>query len=120
VEIKELNISLEIKLLENKGEKINQTPKEVFVDFDKVSFPLEIRPYQPGDKFYPLGGKGSKKIKDFFIDLKIPYAERKKYPLVISQEKIIWVAGLSMDERIKPGSETRLYLMLKISKTQNP
>jgi len=117
IEIKELGVLFEIKLVEKKAEKINQTLNKVYVDFQKISFPLEIRPYQPGDKFYPLGGKGSKKIKDFFIDLKIPYAERKKYPVVISQDRIIWVTGLCLDERIKPGPETRLYLMLKISKS---
>jgi tRNA(Ile)-lysidine synthase len=117
VAIKELNMLLKTELVKKTdNEMATSSSDKVYVDFKKVCFPLEIRPYHSGDRFYPFGGKGSKKTKDFFIDLKIPYTERWKYPLVLSQGKIIWVAGLRLDKTIMPCSETTTYLVLEINK----
>ena len=52
--------------------KRNKTNYEEAVDFDKISMPLMVRTRRPGDRFWPLGSRGIKKIKDFFIDNKVP------------------------------------------------
>ncbi|OGP86137.1 MAG: hypothetical protein A2Z08_12330 [Deltaproteobacteria bacterium RBG_16_54_11] len=58
--------------------------------------------------------KGRKKLKNFFIDLKIPRAERLKIPLVISGNDICWVAGLRIDERFKILPDTGKTLKLRL------
>jgi tRNA(Ile)-lysidine synthase len=63
----------------------------------------------------PLGLNGKKKLKNFFIDLKIPRSERSKIPLVISGGDICWVAGLRIDERFKVGDKTKKTLKLTIT-----
>jgi len=55
--------------------------------------PLCIRNWRPGDRFQPLGVHGSKKLQDFFVDLKIPKPDRHRIPLVCSGETIAWVIG---------------------------
>ena len=51
----------------------------------------EIRSWQPGDRFTPIGAPGSKKLKDWFIDRKIPHRERKQLPVVTTQSgEVIW------------------------------
>ncbi|MDL1970225.1 MAG: tRNA lysidine(34) synthetase TilS [Candidatus Desulfofervidaceae bacterium] len=113
VEIKELNFLFDINVVTKAGlENITLSPSKVYIDLEKAPFPLEIRPYRPGDRFYPLGGKGSKKLKDFFIDVKIPFSERKKYPVFLSQGRVIWIAGLRLDARVMPGPETTKYLVI--------
>lgn len=93
-------------------------PWEVFLDADKVSFPLTIRNRRQGDRFYPLGLGGSKKLKDFFIDLKIPQEKRKRTPLVVSSKgEIIWVVGFRIDERFKVTETTKTILRLSLIKT---
>lgn len=88
-------------------------PGTVMVDGDKVTFPLTVRTRQAGDRFFPLGLGGSKKLKDFFIDLKLPPEERDRIPLVVSADgAIIWVVGLRLDERFKVTGETRRILSL--------
>lgn len=83
-------------------------PWSVLVDGDKVAFPLTIRTRKPGDRFFPLGLGGSKKLKDFFIDLKLPSEERDRVPIVVSSDgEIIWVVGLRLDERFKVTGETQ-------------
>lgn len=87
-----------------------------YIDLDKTSFPLIIRHRQPGDKFSPLGMIHTKKLKDFFIDEKVPKFERDKVLLFCDNEKIIWVAGHRIDNRVSTSSETKNILMLKVEK----
>jgi tRNA(Ile)-lysidine synthase len=90
-------------------------PQAAYLDYHKLAFPLRCRTFQPGDSFIPLGMNTPKKLKNFFIDLKIPRAERLKIPLVMSGMDICWVAGLRIDERfkIKEGTKKILRLAMK-------
>lgn len=95
------------KALASKEQLAKIGPWSVMVDGDKVAFPLTIRTRKPGDRFFPLGLGGSKKLKDFFIDLKIPSEARDRVPIVVSASgEIIWVVGLRLDERFKVTDET--------------
>jgi tRNA(Ile)-lysidine synthase len=69
-------------------------------DSDKLG-QLTIRTFMNGDSFMPLGMKGRMKIKDFFISLKVPQEERRIIPLLLSDNDIIWIIGLRIDERFK-------------------
>jgi tRNA(Ile)-lysidine synthase len=90
------------------------TPDTAFLDFHRLVLPLRVRTFRFGDSFIPLGMKGRKKLKNFFIDLKIPRAERLKIPLVISGNDICWVAGLRIDERFKILPDTGKTLKLRL------
>jgi len=76
------------------------------LDFDKLEFPLEIRKWQQGDSFCPLGMKGQKKLSDFFIDKKISVTQKENTLLLTSNGKIIWVIGHRIDERFKITEKT--------------
>lgn len=84
------------------------------LDADKLRYPLIIRNFRPGDKFVPLGMKGHRKIKDFFIDLKIPSGTRAITPLVTGQDRILWVAGYRIDDRYKVTGKTIKILKITI------
>jgi len=60
---------------------------------DRLSSPLVIRSRHPGDRYRPMGLRGSKKIKDIFIDEKIPPSLRDRICLVADREKILWIIG---------------------------
>lgn len=72
-----------------------------FFDMDSLSFPLIVRNLRPGDRFTPLGMAGTQKVKKFFINHKIPKAQRWECPVLLSKGKIIWVAGHRMDDSVK-------------------
>ena len=62
---------------------------------DDIKLPLHVRTRLNGDKMYVKGMLGSKKIKDIFIDCKIPMSEREVWPVVIdSNNTIVWLPGL--------------------------
>lgn len=85
----------------------------VFIDYDKVSWPLILRYREPGDRFIPLNMKGTKKVKDYFIDEKIPEHERDITPILVDAEKrIVWIVGERIDDRFKITSKTQNILML--------
>lgn len=73
----------------------------LYIPKEKLIFPLHIRPWQPGDFFYPLGGKGRQKLSDFFTDHKIDCFTKSKIRLLCHEDNILWIIGLRSDERWK-------------------
>lgn len=101
------------------GEKREFPEKEAWLDFDKLELPLFLRKKEKGDRFTPLGMEGSKKVKDFFIDLKVPSQKRERVPLLISKGKVVWVVGYRISECFKVDKETKRILKIRISKTND-
>ena len=60
-----------------------------------------VRNRRDGDRFHPLGAPGSKKLKDFLIDRKIPAEQRDRLPLLVWNGEIVWIAGVEVSERFK-------------------
>jgi len=89
-------------------------PDSVCMDSNKLKRPLRLRFPRTGDRFRPLGMRGSKKLQDFFTDCKIPREERRMVPLLCDSEKICWVAGMRMDDRVKVDAGTRQVLVVKL------
>ena len=87
-----------------------------YIDLDKTSFPITIRHRKNGDKFYPLGLKHSKKLKDFFIDEKVSKFDRDKILIFCDEEKILWVAGQRLDARAAATKDSDNILMIKMEK----
>ena len=94
-----------LKLTEISTKKLpsdwNAGQNVAFFDMNKIHFPLTIRNIEPGDRFSPLGMKGTQKIKDFFINNKVPIAERIKCAVMVSEGKIVWVMGYRIDDSVK-------------------
>ena len=89
-------------------------PQEVFLDLDKLKWPLKARNFRVGDRFIPLGMNDFKKVKDVFIDKKIPSEERKKIPILVSHDDIVWVYGIRIDDRHKIKHATKRVLRCKV------
>lgn len=94
-------------------------PWTVVLDADTVVWPLKVRTFQPGDRFRPLGGPGSKKLQDFFTDAKVLRMARRKIPLLCDREKICWVVGYRLDDRVKLTDGTRTTLEVRWRQTIN-
>lgn len=62
---------------------------------------VKIRNRRSGDKFIPLGMNGSKKLKDFMIDEKIPKQDRSGVGIITINNDIAWVVGYRRDKRYK-------------------
>jgi tRNA(Ile)-lysidine synthase len=89
---------------------LNTGHRIAFFAMNNVRFPLILRNFHPGDRFSPLGMTGTQKVKDFFINNKISREDRGKYPMLLSDGRIIWVVGLRIDDSVKVTSATRTVL----------
>lgn len=99
-----------ITICDKQGTGIEADPSKAFIDAGKLDFPLELRRWRKGDRFYPLGMKGAKKLSDFFTDEKFTAIQKEKTWLLTSAGKIVWVAGHRLDERFRVGEGTaRIY-----------
>lgn len=87
-------------------------------DYGEIQSTLNIRNRRDGDRFYPLGLTGSKKLKDFFIDYKIDRDERNRIPLVCDGDEIIWVVGYRISEKYKIKEETSHILEVVFKKEE--
>lgn len=76
---------------------------------------ITVRSRRPGDRFYPLGAPGEKKLKKVLIDRKIPFAERDRLPVFESGGEIIWVPGLPPSEKFRVGKGEKRILLLRAS-----
>jgi tRNA(Ile)-lysidine synthase len=83
-----------------------------FLNADHLIYPLMIRNVRPGDKFVPFGMSGHKKIKDFFMDLKVPSETRAQTPILFCRDIPIWVCGFRIDDRFKILPDTKKILKI--------
>ena len=87
---------------------IDKVPEVAQLDFDKLHFPLTLRHWRHGDRFYPLGMKGSKLLSDFFVDQKFTEWQKQNVWLLTScDDDILWVVGHRIDDRYKVTAETK-------------
>jgi tRNA(Ile)-lysidine synthase len=56
---------------------------------------------------------GSKKLKDFFLDAKVPREDRRLVPVLCSGERIVWVVGHRLDDRVKITPRTSRVLVVR-------
>lgn len=117
VELQEIDLTVRAELIDG---QVITAKDQVGVDADLVGDQLRVRSRQGGDRFYPLGLKGSKKVKDFFIDEKIDRLQRDRIPILTTTDnQIVWVVGYRLDDRFKVTSKTKRTCVLTILKEGN-
>lgn len=95
--------------------KQNIDPFQTWLDADRLENPLAIRTRLPGDRFQPLGmTAGSIKISDFMINVKLPEAARRSWPLVLSGSAIAWLPGYRLAHDFRISSETTRMVHLRL------
>jgi tRNA(Ile)-lysidine synthase len=91
---------------------------EACFDATQISFPLIVRSRRSGDRIELLGLNGSKKVKDMFIDLKIPRDWRDRVPLIVDQEgRILWIPGIGRSRHGLINSHTTQLLRIQVNPT---
>jgi tRNA(Ile)-lysidine synthase len=83
-----------------------------FFDYDKLNEGINIRKRKEGDYFKPLNSNGTKKLKEYFIDNKIPREMRDNIPLIARESEIIWIVGYKISDNFKVTENTKRVLKL--------
>lgn len=114
IEKNQLEVKIPINLSICQVDAISNTNlNTIFVDADKLSFPLQIKKWNEGDSFQPFGMYGkSKKLSKFFKDEKLSILEKQKIWILISDNQIVWIINLRQDERFKIEDSTQNKLQI--------
>lgn len=106
--LEKLGFKIEKKVVEGKID-FEKDSQILYVDAQKLKFPLTLRTWKEGDFFYPLGMKGRQKLSDFFNNHKIDIINKQKIKILCSEENIVWLVGWRSDERYKIDDKTKYY-----------
>ena len=119
--VPEIGLTVDLCLLRKEEvSRLDNGPRVACFDCDRVKLPLHMRFRKAGDRFSPLGVRGSKKLKDFFIDMKVPAPERDGVPLLLGNGEIIWVMDPDehgwgrIGEKVKVTEKTARVLQVKV------
>ncbi len=92
---------------------LHTPPTQAYIDYQNLHFPLTIRKWKAGDRFQPLGMQGrTKKLQDYFSDLKLNRFEKDEVLILESKGEIVWVIGHRMDERFKIQADTEKVVLI--------
>ncbi|WP_412561100.1 tRNA lysidine(34) synthetase TilS [Winogradskyella sp. MIT101101] len=91
------------------------TNTTIYVDKDKLHFPLGLRIWKEGDVFQPLGMKGKKKVSKYLKDEKLSLIEKEKTWVLTSNNDIVWIVGKRADERFKVTDKTEQILKVELA-----
>lgn len=87
---------------------ITDNPNIAQLDYDKLKLPLKARHWQQGDRFHPLGMRGTKLVSDFFNDNDFTTFQKKNTLILTDNEgEIVWIVGYRIDDRFKITEKTK-------------
>lgn len=81
-------------------------PNTIYIDAEKLHFPIEIRRWREGDWFCPFGMTGKQKLSDFFNNNKVNRFQKEQIPLLCADNQIFWVVGMRADNRFRVTEST--------------
>jgi tRNA(Ile)-lysidine synthase len=87
-----------------------------FFDYDRLRMGINIRNRRDGDVFKPFRSNGTKKLKEFFIDRKIPREQRDAIPLVCAGSEVVWVVGYKISDKFKVTENTKSVLKMEYNR----
>lgn len=116
--VEELEASLEAEIVEKTlNAKTGYTAEKdaliQFFDYEKLKTGINIRNRREGDIFKPLKSNGTKKLKEYFIDNKVPRGLRDNIPLVTKNNEVIWIIGYKISDKFKVTENTKSVLKLE-------
>lgn len=99
----ELNPNETIEIVKNSDNTSNYC---IRLNSNEIKLPLYIRNRLDGDRIYVKGLHGNKKVKEIFIDSKIPINQRNHYPLLVdSNDNVLFIPGLKKSKYDKSKGE---------------
>ena len=87
------------------------------LDYDTLKLPLKTRFWQQGDRFHPLGMRGTKLVSDFFNDNNFTTFQKKTTPILVdANDQIVWIVGHRIDDRFKITEKTKTIYEIRCEK----
>ena len=95
--------------------------REYGLDWSRISGPLELRNWRPGDRYRPLGLAGEDRIKTLFQKARVPLWERRNWPVITRGDTILWSRRFGpAAEFAATGSTRRVLKLVEVEDSGNP
>lgn len=115
LEIIDAGMKITSDWLHDRPIRLPQSLMEAVFDADLLSENLIVRNFRSGDRIRPFGMTGHKKVKDLFIDRKLPLRLRAVLPMLVMGSEILWIPGHARSDFATIGERTRRALYLRAS-----
>jgi tRNA(Ile)-lysidine synthase len=103
------------ELVVNEVEVIDKNnPKAMFIDGKKLQFPLELRQWQHGDYFYPIGMTGKKKVSKYLKDIKLSLVEKDQTWVLCSNGDVVCILKNRLDRRFMANQESSHIIKIEL------
>ena len=116
--LEDLGIKVTIKEISQAPKHLDSSENIKYFNGDKILKDITLRFRKNGDKFNPLGMLGYKKLKDIFIDMKIPQGERNKIPLICFDNDIGWIVGYKVSNSFKIDNKANKIIQIKVEREE--
>lgn len=115
ISAEEADVKVPLKLTFCEVEELGiPSTNTIFVDESLLHYPLQIRKWQKGDVFYPMGMLGKKKVSKYFKDEKMSLLDKSNTWLLCSDNQIVWVIGKRADDRFKVIKQTTKIIQIQL------
>jgi tRNA(Ile)-lysidine synthase len=114
LEVPEAGLTIDCRRVPSSPVELPENHSEAVFDLAALAGPLLVRNFRRGDRFQPLGMAGHKKVKDLFIEKKVPLSSRAVLPLLVMGDEVLWLPGYGRSEigRIGPDAKEVVRLTL--------
>lgn len=86
---------------------------EALVNAEFIGEEMMVRAWNDGDKIFPLGFSGTKKVSDVLTEMKVPSYLKENYPVVTHNDEIVWIPGYRIADKYKVTDKTKTALHIK-------
>jgi tRNA(Ile)-lysidine synthase len=91
----------------------SESSERVFVDGGRLGACVKIRSWKPGDYYKPVGWPGGK-LKKFFQRTRIPRSQRSRWPVIVSDSTVVWVASFPVSREFAPSGRSQKIVTLEV------
>ncbi len=98
---------------------LEQGMNTAWLDLDRLEFPLQLRPWQTGDRMRPVGLGGSKLVSDILIDGGVPRNTKAGAYVLLSGTSIVWLVGHRIAEAHVPEKNTKKVFCMAFQAAQD-
>jgi tRNA(Ile)-lysidine synthase len=114
LKIPEAGLEMQSEQTKARGDRLPAQLSEAIFDAELLTERLIVRNFRPGDQIQPLNMGGHKKVKDLFIDAKVPLSIRATWPLLVAKKNVLWIPKYARSEIARVSEKTTSILRIKV------
>ena len=113
VPVREIGICFYLKTVDWGKTRRETTVASQVLDIDSIRAPLILRNWLPGDAYTPCGRSRPRKLNRMLLAARVPNAERKWWPVLVSAGRLVWARGMSAARGFCANEHTGLALVIE-------